>query len=630
MADPKKPDPYLSDEDRKHKTDLELKYEDRTHTQGINEGYDPSTFGNPDGGDYVGMVVGRYIRAYDKDDIRIGSGYSLKHDPYLDPENKNNYVANKGIPVEPMTIAVPELAIPEGTSKLVESLFEKSPASILDKETADNVKDLADSIANIPEPKSLAEVGDDKNLDPIHYISKTGLSEYSGLDTNASIPLTTQESVPCRPEHEPNLEDLEESSTKLEESQEMKDMLKRLEDLLNEPTDTYKEVSPVEMCALTQKMVDGSGSFDQLATATLNQLQHGLERGIIDKSDVRAVYTAGLTEAMQTGLNFTLQRDQAYWQNLAIKSQMINANIQALLAKAELIMMPTKVKLAYAELQVKLRQLDLLNYQIKQAKYQIPQIVAQTDQIREQTAVICQQKKMAIEQLAQVEFDRKIKQEQITGLQLDNQVKAEGIAQAKQQTKLINTQVQNGLKDVKLKEAQLIQMRAQLKLQAQQLLKDKEQLALIKAQVASQYANITALQEQIKVARAQYSDTINGKPIGGVIGAQIKVNKAQAAGFDKSAMNNFISQLQSGWTAKKTADIATLSPSSFNALGVDRAINWFATKYFEMPNDIFRMPTGYSDYLTDEEMDAEIPTGSSSSNPVRDKKLQNAGKSATP
>ena len=228
----------------------------------------------------------------------------------------------------------------------------------------------------------------------------------------------------------------------------------------------------------------------------------------------------------------------------------------------------------------------------------------------------CQQKKMAVEQLAQTEFDRKLKQEQVTQAQLQNQVTAESIAQAKQQTKLINTQVQNGLKDIKVKEAQLIQMRAQLKLQAQQLLKDKEQLALIKAQVASQYANITALQEQIKVARAQYSDTINGKPIGGVIGAQIRVNKAQAAGFDKSAMNNFISQLQSGWSAKKTADIATLSPNAFNALGVDRALNWMATKYFEMPNDIFKMPAGYADYLTDDEMDAAAPTSSSAGSVV--------------
>lgn len=607
-------------------TDLERAYDTDT-TQGITQGYDISTYGREDGGDYTNISVGRFIRAYDDNGIRIGSGYTITHNDFLDPVNKNTSVASKDTPVEHQRIVVPELNVPESVAKLTTDLQKLDTVTQGDKDTADDVKRLADEIANIPEAKALAEVGSDsdKNLDPIHYIRRTGLQEYSGLETNASVQQTTQATVDCRPETEPNPDDLVESTTKLEDSKEMQDMLKRLENLLSEPTDLYKDVTPVEMCALTEKVVDGSGAFDQIGTAVLNQLKFGLDTGIIDKSDIRAVYSAGLSEAMQTGLNFVLQRDQAYWQNLAVKSQMINANLQALLAKAELIMMPTKVKLAYAQLQVQMRQLDLLNYQVKQAKYQIPQITAQTDQIREQTALICQQKKMAVEQLAQTEFDRKLKQEQVTQAQLQNQVTAESIAQAKQQTKLINTQVQNGLKDIKVKEAQLIQMRAQLKLQAQQLLKDKEQLALIKAQVASQYANITALQEQIKVARAQYSDTINGKPIGGVIGAQIRVNKAQAAGFDKSAMNNFISQLQSGWSAKKTADIATLSPNAFNALGVDRAINWMATKYFEMPNDVFKMPKGYADYLTDEEMDATAPTSSSSASVVKDNKKQVIG-----
>lgn len=602
-------------------SELEKKY-DTDKVQGISKGYDTSTYGDEDGGNYQDISVAQYIKAYDENGIRIGSGYTITHDDFLDPVDKNTSVAPSNFQVEYQRIVVPELNVPESVAKLTTELQKLDTVTQGDKDTADEVKRLADEIGNIVEPKSLAETGldNDKNLDPIHYIKRTGLDEYSNLSTNASVQQTTQDTVACRSETEPNSDDLTESSTKLEDSKEMQDMLKRLEDLLSEPTDLYKDVTPVEMCALTEKVVDGSGAFDQIGTAVLNQLKFGLDTGIIDKSDVRAVYSAGLSEAMQTGLNFVLQKDQAYWQNLAVKSQMVNANLQALLAKAELIMMPTKVKLAYAQLQVQMRQLDLLNYQVKQAKYQIPQITAQTDQIREQTALICQQKKMAVEQLAQTEFDRKLKQEQVTQAQLQNQVTAESIAQAKQQTKLLNTQVQNGLKDIKIKEAQLIQMRAQLKLQAQQLLKDKEQLALIKAQVASQYANITALQEQIKVARAQYSDTINGKPIGGVIGAQIRVNKAQAAGFDKSAMNNFISQLQSGWSAKKTADIATLSPNAFNALGVDRAINWMATKYFEMPNDVFKMPVGYADYLTDDEMDATAPTSSSSASVVKDNK----------
>ena len=596
-------------------TELEKRYK-KTTTQGIDQGYDDSTFGQESGGDYVSIVGTRFIASTDSNGIHIGAGYTINKNEILDPDKTNTSVAPESWGVQSQTISVPVVNVPTTTASLASTLLSKDSTTTDDVSTANAVKQLADSIDNIQEPKALSEVGDPTNTSSVTVVTKSSLDDYSGLDTKATAGLITQENTPCKPETVVNPDDLVETSTKLEESKEMKDMLKRLEDLLSEPVDNYESVKPVQMCALTEKTYDGNGAFDELGTALLSQLKYGLDSGIIDKTDIRAVYSTAIQEAMQTGLNFVFQKDQAYWANLAIRSQMINANVQALLAKAELIMMPTKVKLAYAQLQVQLRQLDLLNYQVKQAKYQIPQIIAQTDQIKEQTGVICQQRKLAMEQLAQAEFDRKLKQEQVTNIQLENQVKAETILQAKQQTKLLNAQVQNSLKDVKLKEAQLIQMKAQLKLQAQQLLKDREQLALIKAQVASQYANITALQEQIKVAKAQYSDTINGQPVNGVIGAQIKVNKAQASAFEKAAINNFLSQLQSGWSAKKTADIATLSPSAFNALGLDRVLNWTATKYFNMPNDIFAMPVGYVDYLTDPEMDATVPTSTSTNSKV--------------
>lgn len=269
-----------------------------------------------------------------------------------------------------------------------------------------------------------------------------------------------------------------------------------------------------------------------------------------------------------------------------------------------------------------MKQLDLINYQIEIEKHKLPQIVAQTDQIKEQTALICQQRKQAIEQLAQAEFDRKLKQEQVIQVQLDNQLKAEQINQSKQQTKqmvaqteqtveqtkLINAQVQGTLKDLQLKDSQLLQAEAQLKVQAQQLLREKEQISLVKAQVASTYASISAQTEQLKTIKAQYSDTIDGEPIGGILGAQMRVNKAQAMGFERQGFNNFISQLQSGWTTKKTADMATLSPNSFTALGLDRAMNWYAQKYFGMPDDIFDLPDTYTDFLTDDQMDGNTPS----------------------
>lgn len=568
---------------------------------------------------YVELEVATNVNAYDDQGIHIGLAGAItsKHEEVLD-NTTNNVNVGLDKPIKHQTVVVPNIDVPQSVKDLTKELTYENGVLVTpkDEKVADEVSKLADTIAQLADYNTPNYISQD-SLDPTlnTLVAPLALDGYTGLDTSMTIPLTTQQSSPCRPETKVVVPEFD--RTKLEESKEMQDMLKRLEDLLGVDTEPKEKVEPVDKSLITTRETHGHGIFDWLSTATLNQIEYGInEKRLFTKDDAKAIYSEALGQMMQHGVQFALSKEQATWQSYLIKAQMMQANVQALLAKAELIMMPTKVRLAYAQLQAQLRQLDLLEYQIEQEKHRIPQIVAQTDQIREQTSLICQQRKLAVEQLAQAELDRKLKQEQVTQAQIQSQVIAEQLTQSKQQTKqlvaqteqtveqtkLINAQAQGALKDIKLKDAQLIQMRATLKLQAQQLLKEKEQAALIKAQTATAYANITALTEQLKAAKAQYSDTIDGKPIGGVLGAQINVNKAQAVGFERDGYNKFYSALQSGWSTKKTADLATLSPSAFNALGLDRATNWYAQKYFNMPNDVFEMPKNYRDYLSDDEM----------------------------
>lgn len=574
---------------------------------------------------YLELEVARNVSAYDDQGNHIGlaGAITTNHEEVLD-NTVNNINVGLDKPIKHQTVVVPEISVPQSVKDLTKELTYENGVQVtpLDEKTAEDVKNLADTIGSLPEyqfPNYISQ----ESLEPTEktLIAPANLAAYAGLGTSMTTPLTTQASSPCRPETVAVIPDI--ARTKLESSPEMEDMLKKLGDLLNVDTVPEDQVEKVDKSQITTREVNGHGLFDWLSTSTLNQIEYGInEKRLFNKEDAKGIYSEALGKMMQHAVQFALSKEQANWQALLIKSQMMQANVQALLAKAELIMMPTKVRLAYAQLQAQLRQLDLLEYQIEQEKIKIPQIVAQTDQIREQTSLICQQRKLAVEQLAQAELDRKLKQEQVTQAQIQSQVMAEQLTQSKQQTKqlvaqteqiveqskLINAQAQGALKDIKLKDAQLIQMRATLKLQAQQLLREKEQIALVKAQTATAYANITALTEQLRAAKAQYSDTIDGKPIGGVLGAQIKVNKAQAVGFERDGYNKFYSALQSGWSTKKTADLATLSPSAFNALGLDRATNWYAQKYFNMPNDIFEMPKNYRDYLSDNEMDGTDST----------------------
>lgn len=593
---------------------LETNYKS-TESQDINDAYDLSTYGdaNPD---YIAIAIADKIKHYDNGVFIAAYEYQkVERDEILDPTQNNSIGSGT---CNFMNLCVPAIHVPSATSGLGNATDTSNAQA-----AADDINNLADGLSNL------------NNYSTPAYLSHTDLTHnftvpdrpdlttaYNNSRTDSTIPLTTQDSVPCRPETPAVIPDYDPED--LSDNPELNDMLDRLEDLLKEDTSVPEQVSPVDNSKLTERTIDGHGTFDWLSTALMNQVRKAVDTGLINKAEARDVYATGLQQTLQTSASFLLENEKAYWANLLTKNQIEMAKIQALLTKAELIMLPTKVRLAYAELEAKLKQIDLLRYQVEIEKQKIPKIVAEVDQIREQTALICQQKKQAIEELAQAELNRELKQEQIDLAKTQNQhewlkldITREQVVQNQQQTlqliasteqtveqsKLINAQMQGALKDIKIKDAQIIKMKAELKLQAQKLLQERERIALLKAQTASAYANIGTLTEQLKAAKAQYSDTIDGAPIGGVIGAQIKVNKAQAMGFERDSFYKFFSLIQSGWSAKKTSDIATLSPNAFTALGLDRVINWYSTKYFNMPNDTFELPDNYRDYLTDDEMD---------------------------
>lgn len=284
--------------------------------------------------------------------------------------------------------------------------------------------------------------------------------------------------------------------------------------------------------------------------------------------------------------------------------------------------------MAYAQIEAQMEQINLLKVQIELEKEKFPQVVAQTDLILAQTdgqrlnnehiQVALQQSKLGLsqtqEQIALMKEQNKQAQIQteLAGLQIEQtkeQIQTIVLQNNKliEDTKMVDAQTQLQFKQVELADIQKIESKARIKMLAQQLDKEKEGLGLIKAQVATAYAQLGLIKDQMKASRAQYSDTIEGKPIGGLLGAQIMVNKVQASSFERKAFNDFVNNLQTGWAANKTADIAISSPVSFTPLVVDRAINWGLTKYFNMPVDTVKVPKDYTPYMTDAQMDAEEP-----------------------
>ena len=100
-------------------------------------------------------------------------------------------------------------------------------------------------------------------------------------------------------------------------------------------------------------------------------------------------------------------------------------------------------------------------------------------------------------------------------------------------------------------DAQLAMAQEKLKyelqlLDAQVKLADKE-LALKEKQVALAEA-------QLKAAEAQYKDTVDGQPVGGVLGKQMKVYDAQAKGFKDNALQAATKIMVDTWNIRRQTD----------------------------------------------------------------------------
>ena len=550
-----------------------------------------------------------------------------------DPLDKNDAITYGTC--DTVTVCVPNLNVPDSVRDLASTGSKKEEIQKL----IDDVNGIADRLKTIPEAQITVnpvnpypdDILDADTEAPTLQAKQANYNDLSALLT-APFPL-----------HDV-------SEFNLDEDKSMQDALKKLEDLLKEDVDVEEKVKDLDNSTLTERIVDGRGVFDWLASATFNQLDMVRKKELIDKSDFANVYTQSLNQVLQVASQFTLERDKTYWANLLVRSQMFQANVQALLAKSQLITLPIEVRLKYAQLHAQLQQMKLLGYQVESEKARIKQTEAQTDQILAQTDGVRLQNELQQIQIQDAVLKLEVSREQVVQSkeqtkQLVAQTK-QIVAQTKQiksqteqtveQTKLVNAQWQKTLKEIKLVEANVIETEAKIKLMAQQTQKEINQIELVKGQTAEAYSRIALIGEQIKAAKAQYSDTIDGEPVKGIIGTQNALHRKQSLSYDRDSLYKVLQLQAQGWQTKKTSDIGTKSPAAFTAASVDGMLQEYLATYYNNANTPYkdlgsnttRIAKGeastevlgridintlkpiqnYTDYVTDEEMDTDKPT----------------------
>lgn len=550
-----------------------------------------------------------------------------------DPLDKNDAITYGQC--DTVTVCVPNLNVPDSVRDLASTGSKKEE----NQKLINDVNGIADRLKSIPEAQLTVNPVNpypDESLeaDTEAPMLQNKQPDYNDLAAFLSAPF---------PAHNVSEFDIDEDKS-------MQDTLKKLEDLLKEDVDVEEKVKDLDNSTLTERIVDGRGVFDWLASATFNQLDMVRKKELIDKSDFANVYTQSLNQVLQVASQFTLERDKTYWANLLVRSQMAQANVQALLAKAQLITLPTEVKLKYAQLHAQIQQMKLLGYQVEAEKARIKQTEAQTDQILAQTDGVRLQNELQQIQIQDAVLKLEVSREQV--VQSKEQTK-QLVAQTKQitaqtkqiksqteqtveQTKLINAQWQKTLKEIKLVEANVIETEAKIKLMAQQTQKEINQIELVKGQTAEAYSRIALIGEQIKAAKAQYSDTIDGEPVKGIIGTQNALHRKQSLSYDRDSLYKVLQLQAQGWQTKKTSDIGTKSPAAFTAASVDGMLQEYLATYYNDANTIYkdlgsnttRIAKGgastevlgridintlkpvenYTDYVTDEEMDTDKPT----------------------
>lgn len=550
-----------------------------------------------------------------------------------DPLDKNDAITYGKC--DTVTVCVPNINIPDSVKDLTSTGSKKEE----NQKLLNDVNGIADKLKSIPEAQLTVNPVNPHPDESLEADTEAPILQNKQPDYND---LTAFLSAPF-PSHDV-------TEFNIDEDKSMQDALKKLGDLLKEDVDVEEKVKDLDNSTLTERIVDGHGVFDWLASATFNQLDMVRKKELIDKSDFANVYTQSLNQVLQVASQFTLERDKTYWANLLVRSQMAQANVQALLAKAQLITLPIEVKLKYAQLHAQLQQMKLVGYQVESEKARIKQTEAQTDQILAQTDGIRLQNELQQIQIQDAALKLEVSREQV--VQSKEQTK-QLVAQTKQitaqtkqiksqteqaveQTKLINAQWQKTLKEIKLVEANVIETEAKIKLMAQQTQKELNQIELVKGQTAEAYSRIALLGEQIKAAKAQYSDTIDGEPVKGIIGTQNALHRKQSLSYDRDSLYKVMQLQAQGWQTKKTSDIGTKSPAAFTAASVDGMLQEYLATYYNDANtqytdlglDTTRIANGkasaevsgrinintlkpvenYKDYVTDPEMDGDNPT----------------------
>ena len=117
--------------------------------------------------------------------------------------------------------------------------------------------------------------------------------------------------------------------------------------------------------------------------------------------------------------------------------------------------------------------------------------------------------------------------------------------------------------------AQIELANKQIELADKELEKADKEIELLDKQIELQELNKELTAQKVKTEKAQISDTVDGVPVTGIIGAQIALYKQQKDGFIRDAEQKALKIISDTWITRKTVDDGTPLPTGFDTAAVD-------------------------------------------------------------
>lgn len=134
-------------------------------------------------------------------------------------------------------------------------------------------------------------------------------------------------------------------------------------------------ITPITNEDLTTKVVNGTGIFDELMTAANAHLDSQFKNERITGTQYAEVYLGQLQAVLANAVQFLIERDKTYLNNLLINAQIELANKQVELAEKQLEQADKQLELLEKQIELQQAQSDLARQKIKTEIAQISDTV---------------------------------------------------------------------------------------------------------------------------------------------------------------------------------------------------------------------------------------------------------------